>query len=628
MSIAPGTRLAIDENTYTVINGDDPTNVEIKCNENNELYRKNLLNKIDSGSLVSTLDSESQGISRTSAVLSLDDARYERAHERFSTIVTLTNLQHRSKKDVEEAAKRAGVTARSIYSWMRKYENKGFKGLVTPDTFGGRAKIRTDQVCESILQRIIGEHYQGAQHTKKTAIYSLFQQQCYKSGIREYMSYRTVVRRLENIDRQLDVEARLGKARDKWPNSSTRGFADKEFLLQTIQVDHTPLDIIVIDEDTGQVIGRPWLTLAIDVYSRCVWGYYLGFQHPNADTVGLAILNGAFKKKQLVDLFHLSDWPVFGRPYQIHTDNGMDFRSTALEKGCSTNNIDMMRRPVKTPEYGAYIERLFGTINKFVHTLPGTTFSSIQQRGDYDSAKHACLSIKELERCLLEYIVDQYHHTLHSKLGMTPLQKWEQGLEKASGTPMAPIEPPDSRRFRQDFLPPVEPDGKRKIEDDGVHNKGLVFWAGELGDLQRENGLDTRYWVKFDPTDTGYLFILDERHDLYYTLMSNSRSTPPISWRQREAARKELKAQGSSAQDETMVIEAGLRIRERIAGLAISSKKARRIIASEERERQIRTRTSPPAGRASDPKSLPEPDFDPLNLSKKIDLALDEGEER
>ena len=38
--------------------------------------------------------------------------------------------------------------------------------------------------------------------------------------------------------------------------------------LEVVQIDHTPVDVIVVDEAHGLPIGRPWLTLAIDVAIR------------------------------------------------------------------------------------------------------------------------------------------------------------------------------------------------------------------------------------------------------------------------------------------------------------------------------------------------------------------------
>jgi hypothetical protein len=60
--------------------------------------------------------------------------------------------------------------------------------------------------------------------------------------------------------------------------------------LDLIQIDHTKLGIIVVDEEQRLPIGRPWITLAIDVYSRTVAGFYISLDPPGAVGTGLCIL--------------------------------------------------------------------------------------------------------------------------------------------------------------------------------------------------------------------------------------------------------------------------------------------------------------------------------------------------
>jgi putative transposase len=43
-----------------------------------------------------------------------------------------------------------------------------------------------------------------------------------------------------------------------------------DFPLDVVQIDHTLVDVIVVDSEHRQSIGRPWLTLAVDVASRAV----------------------------------------------------------------------------------------------------------------------------------------------------------------------------------------------------------------------------------------------------------------------------------------------------------------------------------------------------------------------
>ncbi len=56
-----------------------------------------------------------------------------------------------------------------------------------------------------------------------------------------------------------------------------------------LQVDHTPVDLILVDETWRKPIGRPWLSVAIDTYSRCVAGLHLSYEAPSATVAGLCI---------------------------------------------------------------------------------------------------------------------------------------------------------------------------------------------------------------------------------------------------------------------------------------------------------------------------------------------------
>ena len=51
------------------------------------------------------------------------------------------------------------------------------------------------------------------------------------------------------------------------------------------------LDLYVVDDRHGELvpIGRPWLTLMVDHYSRLPVGYYLGFKPPGFESVALAL---------------------------------------------------------------------------------------------------------------------------------------------------------------------------------------------------------------------------------------------------------------------------------------------------------------------------------------------------
>jgi putative transposase len=203
---------------------------------------------------------------------------------------------------------------------------------------------------------------------------------------------------------------RFGEVRGAFPGA--------DYPLAVVQIDHTKLDIELVDDDTRKPIGRPWLTLAIDVYSRMVTGFYLSLDPPSAFSVGMCVAHSANRKE--ADLERLSvkgEWPIWGIMNLIHADNGKEFRSKTIAKACDEYGIRIEWRPVKTPHYGGHIERLMGTVATEIHALPGTTFSNPKQRGEYDPAKQASMTYHELERWLTQFIVGVYHQRVHRGIG-------------------------------------------------------------------------------------------------------------------------------------------------------------------------------------------------------------------
>ena len=90
-------------------------------------------------------------------------------------------------------------------------------------------------------------------------------------------------------------------------------------------------------------------------------------------------------------------WPVAGLPGILHSDNGAEFHSRALTGACREYGIKIQYRPPATPRFGGHVERLIGTMMGAVHILPGTTFSNIKLKENYDAEGRAIFTLRELE---------------------------------------------------------------------------------------------------------------------------------------------------------------------------------------------------------------------------------------
>lgn len=145
---------------------------------------------------------------------------------------------------------------------------------------------------------------------------------------------RTIKARLEEIDLQRRAKRR-GESEIVKQIKAVPGVFAASRPLQVVQVDHTKADNFVVDEETRQPIGRPWLTLAMDVCSRMVTGFYLTMDAPSRLSTSLCLLHSVFDKSAWLREREITEpWPVAGLPETLHVDNGADFRSRAFKRGC------------------------------------------------------------------------------------------------------------------------------------------------------------------------------------------------------------------------------------------------------------------------------------------------------
>lgn len=243
--------------------------------------------------------------------------------------------------------------------------------------------------------------------------------------------------------------------------------------LEQAQIDHTVIDLIVVDERDRQPIGRPYLTIAIDVFTRCVLGMVVTLEAPSAVSVGLCLAYVACDKRPWLEGLGVEmDWPMSGKPGQLYLDNAAEFRSEALRRGCEQHGIQLDYRPPGQPHYGGIVERIIGTAMQMVHDeLPGTTFSNPDQRGEYDSEDQAALTLRELERWLA-LAVGTYHGCVHNGLLQPPAARWAEAVARV-GAPAVVIR---ATAFLVDFLPVI----RRTLTRTGFVIDHIHYYADAL----------------------------------------------------------------------------------------------------------------------------------------------------
>ena len=195
--------------------------------------------------------------------------------------------------------------------------------------------------------------------------------------------------------------------------------------LGVVQIDHTKVDLILVDDISRQPVGRPWITLAIDIFSRMIAGFYVSFDPPGAMAMGLCVAHAMLPKTTWLAKCGIpTPWPIghCGHIQMLHLDNAKEFHGTMRDRACQNYGIELHWRPVRKPWYGGHIERWMGTFAQELKSLPGATFSSPAERGAYDSEGQAALTLAEFETWLATFITQVYHQRVHCALGVVPVK--------------------------------------------------------------------------------------------------------------------------------------------------------------------------------------------------------------
>ncbi len=314
----------------------------------------------------------------------------------------------------------------------------------------------------------------------------------------------TIYRWLKGLQQQLVQRARLGKKA-----------AEKEFraalkklkvtrILERIEIDHTPLDLIIVDKTTWLPLGRPWLTLAIDRYSRMIMGFYISFHAPSSFSILQCLKRAILPKDKWLARFPdiKESWPARGIPEMIACDNGMDLHADAFEEICREMGIQILYTPAGHPYLKGAIERMFRTVNQgLIHHMPGTVFSNVHERGDYPSEDIACIDLETLTHLLTKWVVEVYHRTPHRGMGVSPLAKWAEAEQKTI------IELP---AYHQHLDVLVGIPTTRTLFHYGVEFDCLRYNSPELQLLRARVGGTPEVSLKCYEDDVGYIHVYDD----------------------------------------------------------------------------------------------------------------------
>lgn len=251
---------------------------------------KNLITHKDELLAISDIvnDKPTQNLDR---IEDISDKDWDTAKHRLEILKPIID-QGLGKKEVIQIAKENNIHESTIYRWKEKYEATGLLQSLVPNikNRGPKGHTRVEQEAELIMNKAIETLYLDKQKLPVRAVYREVQKRCRGADVTPPHE-NTFRRRVKKLSQEHIVAKRESrKIADRKYNNVDGMFPGGLYPLETIQIDSTPMDIIVVDEVERKPLKRPFLTIAIDIYSRMIFGFYIALEEPSYYNVSQCLI--------------------------------------------------------------------------------------------------------------------------------------------------------------------------------------------------------------------------------------------------------------------------------------------------------------------------------------------------
>ncbi|TDM09787.1 MAG: transposase [Ideonella sp. MAG2] len=540
---------------------------------------------------------------------------WEEAEHRLEAIRPLLGKRStRTKEDYAAAAQKTAVSTATLYRWVDVYRQTGLLSSLLPERrSGGRRKSRLNPEVQLILDNYVKTKHLTQQKPSAAKSAKEIRRLCSNAKLSPLPAVSTIRRQIDWIDGEEKLAKREGQKAARERFSIHKGsIPDANWPLAMVQIDHTLLAVIIVDDEYRKPINRAWITLAIDVFSRVCLGMYLSLDAPSAMSAGMCVSHAILPKEGWMARVGCPDieWPTYGVMDVLHMDNAKEFRGNMLKLVSKEYGIDLHLRKVKVPHYGAHIERLMGTVTEDLKSVKGATFSGPREKGTYDAEGNASMTFDELEKWLVLFFA-RYHNDIHTGIGTTPLTKWKEGIFGTKNKPGRGLPPRHTNveKLRIDFMPYVE----RTIQDYGVvvdevhyFHDVLRPWANLMDEEYKTKGRQYRF--RYDPRDISQFYFFEPNAGRYFPIPFRDSTLTPCSLWELQAARKAVAKAGMSTYDERLVFSFINRQREIEEQAAEKTKAARRAQQKRMQHEKARkeTKKSLPIAATPTPTTPPE----------------------
>ena len=427
----------------------------------------------------------------------------------------------------------------TIYRWRRKYlaAMSDVRSLIAGfDSQGGRGKSRLDAVIEGFIDEAIESITLSQRRASGYEVYEAVRLEVERANLTREQgrkltppSLRTIQRRVAQVS-ALDLEIaqtspEFAKRRFK-THGASRGVLR---ILELVEIDHTPADIIVVNE-AREPLARPTMTIILDRRSRCVLGFHLSLSGHGVPAVFEALRHALLPKHYLTSKY--ADlgitWVCHGWFERVLMDNGSEFHAEAVADALLSLGIATEFAPSREPNAKPFVERFNRRINyELIHRLPGSTLDHHHKRLGFDPYEEASLTLEELDRACHVWICNNYHKRPHRGLGgKSPMEVWEAE---------AKITPPLLKMNKEDIDVEFCEVATSQVQHYGIDLNTFQYDSSQLQNLRACLPRKTKVTVKWARNDVGHIWVWDAISQEFLTVFNRDPSYCGVTLEQAKA---------------------------------------------------------------------------------------------
>ncbi len=403
----------------------------------------------------------------------------------------------------------------TVMRWMRFYEkNEGNTASLVSRHVNRNSSRRKETLVLQLIRKVLARHYfvrDGCTlreaHDKVLRKLGEATKDEASSEAETSVSLSTVqriARETSPFDRD---RARLGvsQARAKWRFAKPGGYATRP--LERVEMDHTLLDLVVLDDQLGIPLGRPVITFLVCGFSGYILGFFISFE---GETVGRVVqsIKVAVQPKDAITAGQglVNPWHAMGLWETLVLDNSLSFHSPHIRHVASDLCMDVEYCPVRMPWFKPVVERQLGELTR---QLPAKGRPKKPGVGPdpVDPNKSACITFSDLCFGVLQWVVDVHPFEINERKMARPIDLFREGLASCP----APTLMDDTSSL--DVLAGLS--STATVDHSGIVHQWIRYASDELGAIRREMGTRFKANIKYNPYDLGSVFVQHPRSGLW-----------------------------------------------------------------------------------------------------------------